>query len=211
MRLKVFITGTDTGVGKTYVAASLLHAFTKQGFSTLGIKPLASGCHVIDGKLYSEDALALQTASSIQLPYEYVNPVALQPAIAPHIAAAQIKINLSSALLQEKCLYAFSYPADVCIVEGVGGWHTPLNTTETMADFVTAMQLPVILVVGIRLGCLNHALLTYQAIKQSNVTLLGWIANCFDPAMEVIDANINALREWLSVPCLGVIEINSSS
>ncbi len=205
MSLKIFVTGTDTNIGKTYVATLLLHEFNQCGYSTLGIKPLASGCHYVEGKLYSDDALALQQASSIKLPYDQINPLAFQPAIAPHIAAAQIPINLSAALLKEKCHDALHHSADIHIIEGVGGWFNPLNETETMADFVTLMQFSTILVVGVRLGCLNHTLLTYQAIKQCKIPLLGWVANCIDPHMIAAEENIATLRHWLKSPCLGVV------
>jgi dethiobiotin synthetase len=205
MSLKLFVTGTDTNVGKTYFATALLRKFTEQGFTTLGIKPVASGCQTVKGKLYSNDALALQKNSSIKLPYDQINPFAFQPAIAPHIAAAQEKINLNVAVLKNKCAYSLNYPADICIVEGVGGWLVPLNQQETMADFVISAKLNVILVVGIRLGCLNHALLTYRAIRQTHISILGWVANCVDPQTESQAENINALHHWLEVPCLGIV------
>jgi dethiobiotin synthetase len=211
MSLKIFITGTDTNIGKTYISTLLLKKFNQQGYSTLGIKPIASGCENINGKLVSADALALQQASSIKLPYELINPIALQPAIAPHIAATQQNIKLTSHLLREKCEAALNYPAQVTIIEGAGGWHTPLNDNETLADFVTLMKWNVILVVGIRLGCLNHALLTYQAMLQAKVPLLGWVANCLDPSMEAQQENIETLQRYLTIPCLNVVPFFNSS
>lgn len=201
--MKLFITGTDTGVGKTYTSIQLLQAFNKQGLSTLGIKPVSSGCIKQDGHFYNEDALILQKASSIKLPYEKINPFAFEPAIAPHIAADQIGCALNVAMLKQKTQHALNYPADICLVEGVGGWSVPLNDNETMADFVVAQDLSIILVIGIRLGCLNHALLTYNAIKQSGAKIMGWIGNHIDTQMEYQNENIHTLKKWLPISCLG--------
>jgi len=203
--LKLFITGTDTDIGKTYIATALLRGFAKLGFSTLGIKPIASGCEMDNGRLYNADALALQQASSIKLPYELINPIALQPAIAPHVAAEWAQIALTSAWLQDLCLPALNYPADICVVEGAGGWLAPLNQQETLADFAVALQLNVVLVVGMRLGCLNHTLLTYHALQQAKIKVVGWIANCITPNMPAQHESITTLQNWLAVPCLGVV------
>lgn len=206
MSVKLFITGTDTDVGKTYVSVGILNAFKKQKFSTLGIKPVSSGCVRNHGTLQNEDALRLQQASSIQLHYHQINPFAFEPAIAPHIAAHQIGREMLAAELKQKTQYALQYPADVCIAEGAGGWYVPLNRKETMADFIKLTSLKVVLVVGIRLGCINHTLLTYQAILQDKVPLIGWVANCVDPNMSALKENITFLQEWLPIPCLGVVE-----
>jgi dethiobiotin synthetase len=204
MSLKIFIAGTDTDVGKTYVAAALLRLFSKLGYSTLGIKPIASDCHYHNNILLNNDALTLHAASSIKLAYKQINPFSFKSAIAPHIAAKAVNIKLSAQALRESCASAFCYPADVHIIEGAGGWYVPLNQTETMADFVIALQLPVILVVGMKLGCLNHALLTYQAMQHTHVVLIGWVANCIE-TMESCTENIQTLQDYLNVPCLGVI------
>jgi dethiobiotin synthetase len=203
--MKLFITGTDTGVGKTYISVSLLHAFKGLKLSTLGIKPIASGCKKTQRGYYSQDALDLQCAASIHLDYAAINPFAFEPGIAPHIAASQTHDNLSVSTLNHVLQPALMHPADICLIEGVGGWYTPLNTTETLAHWVMNHHWPVILIVGMRLGCLNHALLTQQALTQSQVPVIGWIANCLDINMNALQENINALKEWLQFPCLGIV------
>lgn len=204
--MKLFVAGTDTAVGKTYISVGLLNSFRRLGLSTLGIKPVSSGCVMRDNTFYNDDALALQEASSIKLPYHCINPFAFEPPIAPHIAAKQKNIELNLQRLKEGCRYAMTVGSDVCLIEGVGGWLTPLNNSETMADFVVENELKVILVIGVKLGCLNHSLLTYEAMARQKVNVIGWIGNCVDPKMEFRDENILALQEWLLVPCLGVVD-----
>lgn len=149
--------------------------------------------------------MALQQASSVRLPLDQINPFAFAPPIAPHLAAAQCNRTLSVAELNHQLQPALQTPADVCIIEGAGGWHVPLNQSETMADFVTANSFEVILVVGMTLGCLNHAILTAKAIQQSGANLIGWIANRVDPHMLHHDENVATLKHWLDVPCLEVV------
>lgn len=203
MSRKIFITGTDTNAGKTFVSTQLLQTWNQEGFSTLGIKPLASGCN---HQSKNEDALLLQQASSIKLDYPFINPIALKKPIAPHIAAKSENINLSVKHLTELCQPAFLYPADICLIEGVGGWHVPLNNHETMADFVRVNQFEVILIVGMRLGCLNHAILTEKAMRADNIKLIGWIANLMDPSFEHAEENIAALKTHLLSPLISVIQ-----
>lgn len=205
MSLKLFITGTDTNIGKTYISKQLLQAFNQAGKSTIGIKPVASGCELMDGKWQNADALTLQQEASISLAYEDCNPFAFTPPIAPYLAAQQVSISMHLAELNHKMRYALQHPADVCVIEGIGGWLQPLNETETMADFVVANQLAVILVVGMRLGCINHALLTAESIIHKNSSVLGWIANCIDPAMLCLDENIKLLRQRLPMPHLATV------
>ncbi len=203
--MKIFVTGTDTDAGKTYVSTGILNAFNKHHKSTLGIKPIASGCEKHDGILYNADALALQKASSIKLPYHHINPYAFEPAIAPHIAAQQIQCDLTVAKLIEETKVALQHSADICIIEGAGGWYVPLNDKETMADYVKALGLGVILVVGIRLGSINHAILTHKAIENDGIPVKGWIANCVIPERKEHNEIILTLKKWLSSPCLGVV------
>ena len=177
----------------------------KLKYSTLGIKPIASGCIKKNGQLQSEDAWALQQNSSILLHYHQINPIAFEPPISPNIAAREANRILTVQELKQKTQYALQFSADICLVEGVGGWYVPLNHQETMADYVKATGLRALLVVGVRLGCLNHTLLTYQAILQDQVPIVGWIANCIDPHMSHVEENLNTLREFLPIPCLGVI------
>jgi len=198
MTLKLFIAGTDTNVGKTYISAGILSAFNAQSWSTLGIKPIASGGN--------EDTLIHQQTASIKLPQHEITAFAFEPPIAPHLAAQFIGRTLSVKQLNLQSRHALQHPADVSVIEGCGGWYVPLNSTETMADFVIANQLNVILVVGVRLGCINHSLLTFRAMQQDKVNILGWIANCIDPHMKNKNENIATLKEWLPIPCLGVVE-----
>ncbi len=210
MTIKIFITGTDTDAGKTYIATGILNVFNQHNYSTLGIKPVASGCKLHHGILYNADALALQAASSIQLPYHKINPYAFEPAIAPHIAATQIDCELSVEELKIRTEEALQYPADLCIVEGAGGWYVPLNDKETLADYVKATELNVILVVGIRLGCINHAILTHKAIENDGIPIVGWIANCINPHIKECGEIILTLKRWLKTPCLGVVGHNKN-
>ena len=200
---RFFITGTDTGVGKTKISCTLLQAANKLDLSTCGLKPIASGCELIDGLWRNEDAIALQQAGSFPLDYEDINPFAFAEAIAPHIAAEKNNASLSVQPLLNRCRWIINLPIDFTIVEGAGGWLVPLNQNETLADFVCAMKLPVVLVVGIRLGCINHALLTVQSIKTMGLTLSAWVANGIDPNTENEPEIIDSLCSRINAPCLG--------
>lgn len=196
-----FITGTDTGVGKTRIARLLLEALAREGKRAVGMKPVASGCGATDSGLRSEDAEVLLAAGGVAADYADVNPYAFAPAIAPHLAApaSGVEIRLEKILdsfrrLQQKAPWV--------VVEGIGGWMVPLGERLTMADVAHAMRLPAILVVGMRLGCLNHALLTASAIQRDGIPLAGWVANQIDPAMTRVDANIAALEERIKAPLL---------
>lgn len=206
MSRKLFITGTDTEVGKTYISVGILTAYNQIGHSTIGLKPVASGCHLLNNHLYSDDALALQSAASIKLEYEAINPYSFAPAIAPHIAAQQVNIHLTVTQLNKRMKTVLSHPADVCVVEGFGGWLAPLNNHESMADFVKSHALEVILVVGMRLGCLNHALLTMRAMQSDKIKIIGWIANCIDPEMAYLEENIATLKQQLTIPNVAIIK-----
>lgn len=200
-----FITGTDTGVGKTTITVGLLRAFQCAGLTTLGMKPIASGCHMTVDGLRSDDALALQQAASEQPGYPVINPLAYQPAIAPHLAAQYVGQSLSVASLTAACQPGLTHPSDLCLIEGIGGWSVPLNDRETMADFALSLNAPVILVVAIRLGCLNHALLTYHAMAAQGAVVAGWIANHCQATMSAADPCIAALTQWLPVPLLATV------
>lgn len=199
-----FITGTDTNVGKTLIAAGLLHAVNQLGLTTAALKPVAAGCEQTSSGLRNDDALLLQSVMSERLAYEQINPIALQAAIAPHIAAQQEKRVLSADRLAGFCRGSLGQ-ADFTLVEGAGGWLVPLNERETLADLAGLLQLPVILVIGIRLGCINHALLTVNAIRQQGLVLAGWVANCIDETMPAQQENIHSLAVRIPAPCLGVI------
>lgn len=204
-KLRYFVTGTDTGVGKTFVTCVLLEACRQQGLRTLALKPVAAGCDLVEGQLRNDDALQLQQHMTQAMPYEQVNPFALQAPVAPHIAAQREGRRLLVSRIAGLVRGAAMQPADVTLVEGAGGWYVPLNDKETMADLVRELQLPVILVVGMRLGCLNHAILTARAIYRDKLRVAGWIANCVEPGLPELQANIDTLQSLLSAPCLGVI------
>jgi dethiobiotin synthetase len=197
-----FVTGTDTGVGKTLVSAGLLLAARDLGLTTAALKPVAAGCEMTPEGLRNEDALLLQSVITQPLSYEQVNPVALGPAVAPHIAAQQSRRILSVDRLAGFCRGSLGQ-AQLTLVEGAGGWRVPLNPSETLADLARQLQLPVILVVGIRLGCISHALLTAEAIVRDGLKLAGWVANHMDPDMPVQEENVASLVQRLPAPCIG--------
>ncbi|MFV1993265.1 MAG: dethiobiotin synthase [Acidiferrobacterales bacterium] len=199
-----FITGTDTGVGKTLIATALINLLVEQGNKVAGMKPVSCGCLQVDGQWQHDDAQLMMAASNIKLPYEVINPYAFEPAIAPHLAALQVGETISISLVHEK-FRILSDVADKIVIEGAGGWLVPINNKESMADLAVALGLPVILVVGLRLGCLNHALLTTQSILEKGGELAGWVANSIDPLFKHQKDNINTLKTRIPAPCLGVI------
>ena len=201
----VFITGTDTEVGKTFYSKLLLQSLNAQGLHTAAMKPLASGAEVQDGKLRNADALVLQQAANTSFSYELCNPYCFEPAIAPHLAAEHAGVRIDPDVILQ-AYEQLQRQADITVVEGVGGWLVPVNESQTVADLVEAMGLPVILVVGMRLGCMNHALLTAENIKKRGLPLLGWVANVMDPNMSHLDENIESIAQQLHAPLLDTIE-----
>lgn len=205
MSRAVFIAGTDTGIGKTHVACSLLHAMRRAGHDACGMKPVASGCERTADGLRNEDALALQDAHGHGAPpYPLINPVALREPLSPHLAAAHDGVEISMAPMRA-AFDQLRQTYSPVIVEGVGGWMVPLAPDLDASAIARQWQLPVILVVGLRLGCLSHALLSARAILADGCELIGWIGNRIDPAMEAVEGNLATLRERLPVPCLGVL------
>ena len=198
-----FIAGTDTDVGKTTVAAGLLHAAALKGLSTLGAKPVASGCEVTAKGLRNSDALALMAASSVKLSYEQINPVAFEPAIAPHIAAREAGVALTVGSLLGPMRHVLAQNADFTLIEGAGGWRVPLSDQANLSDLAIALKLPVILVVGVRLGAISHALLSAEAIARDGLHLVGWVANIIAPKTARLEENLATLAERLPAPCLG--------
>ncbi|MES9992094.1 MAG: dethiobiotin synthase [Candidatus Thiodiazotropha sp.] len=200
----LFVTGTDTGCGKTEVSLGMMSSLQQQGETVLGMKPIASGAEPTGEGLRNEDALRIQRQCSLDIPYGSVNPLVYQPPIAPHLAAQARgePIRLDEILQGYQRLQEL---ADRVVVEGVGGWHVPLGEGITLADLALALDLPMILVVGIRLGCINHALMTAECMLNSGVRFEGWVANLVDPEMLAIDENITTLQAWLPAPCLGEI------
>ncbi len=197
-----FVTGTDTEVGKTIVSLELMRLLQAQGHVVTGMKPVASGCQRNSSGLFNDDALRLQAQASFTVPYSRVNPYAFEPAVAPHIAAAAEGVEIRLDVI-ETALTSIVQDADRVVVEGVGGWMVPVNATRTMEDVALALRLPVVLVVGIRLGCINHALLTEKAIKACGLKIAGWVANRLDPACQAQDETVAALHQHLSAACLG--------
>ncbi len=197
-----FITGTDTGIGKTMVASALIRHLAGAGYRVAGMKPVASGCENTGAGLRNDDALSLMAASNVNLSYDSVNPFAYAPAIAPHIAAKEagrpIDLNAIGAL-------AGAINADYLVVEGVGGWMVPLGPDRLLADLARVTADEVIIVVGMRLGCINHALLTAARIEADGIPLKGWIANHVDPDMQAQAENMETLRALMPCPLLGVM------
>lgn len=204
MSVAVFIAGTDTGIGKTHAACSLLHALRAAGQTACGMKPVASGCMETPDGLRNEDVLALQAASSTPLPYALINPAAMREPLSPHLAAAHDGMTISLPPLRAAFEQLAADHRQV-VVEGIGGWLVPLAPGLLAADIARQWQLPVILVVGMRLGCLNHALLSARTIVADGCQLLGWIGNLVDPQMDALQENLATLRELLPAPCLGVL------
>ncbi len=196
-----FLTGTDTEIGKTFITCALLHHAAQRGLKAAGIKPVAAGT---DAAGVNEDVASIRAASNLALPPKIVNPYCFKAAIAPHIAAAEEGVTIDFAPIAAACEHARQL-ADLLIVEGVGGFRVPLGVDRESADLAVALGLPVILVVGLRLGCINHALLTAEAIAARGLTLAGWVANRIDPAMPRQEENIAALAARLGAPLLGSV------
>ncbi len=199
-----FVTGTDTGIGKTRVAAALLYKLAQQGKRVVGMKPVASGAVWHTGVQEWEDVSQLAAASTVSAPLKWCNPYRFDAPISPHLAAQQanVQIELSTIRAAYEQLQAM---ADWVVVEGAGGWYAPLNAGQSMADLARALNIPVVLVVGIRLGCINHAVLTAQAIIRDGASFAGWVANIVDKDMLLAEENIDSIRTRLSAPLLGVL------
>lgn len=200
----VYVTGTDTGVGKTLASCALLHALRGRGLRAVGMKPLASGCERTAEGWRNQDALALQAASDPRPAYDDINPFALPSPLAPELAARDAGVEVTLGPILDA--YArLAQSADVVVVEGVGGWLAPLSSELDQIDLVRALSLPVLMVVGLRLGCINHARLTAQAIRADGVALAGWIASAVDARMQRSDDTLAMLERRLHAPCLGVL------
>ncbi len=199
-----FLTGTDTEIGKTFITCALLHRAARDGLRAAGLKPVAAGT---DAAGLNDDVEAIRAASNVELSRKVINPYCFQAAIAPHIAAADEGVSIEFGLIKASC-DAARQQADRVIVEGVGGFCVPLGVDHSTADLAVELGLPVILVVGMRLGCLNHALLTGESILARGLTMAGWVANRIDPAMSRFDENLATLRSLLPAPLLGVVPHN---
>jgi dethiobiotin synthetase len=205
--MSYFVTGTDTGVGKTLVSCALLHAFAAQNKNVVGFKPVATGCDEND---HNDDAKRLRAASNVQTTYGQVNPYCFVPPVAPHIAARQsgVRIELSRILVSYRELESL---ADEVIVEGAGGFLIPLNEIQDSTDLAKKLALPIIVVVGMRLGCINHALLTMRVIEDCGLQCAGWVANVIDQNMPALNENIESLRQRIEAPIIGVIPFQSEA
>jgi dethiobiotin synthetase len=205
MKNTFFVTGTDTDVGKTLIAAALLYGATQKGLKAYGLKPVAAGCTATPAGLRSADAELLMAYSNVSLSYSQVNPIALAAAKAPHIAALDEGRKLSLDRIEGILRGALMNRADLRLVEGAGGWRVPLNPSESLSALPQRLEIPVILVVGIKLGCINHALLTAEAIQRDGLKLAGWVANATDEPMASIEENLATLNFCLPGPCLGYV------
>lgn len=199
----LFVTGTDTEVGKTRISTGLMAVLQQQGLKVAGMKPIASGCEWRDGQWQNEDALAMIEQSNVSLPYATINPYAFEPAIAPHIAAQQVNTEIALSTIRQQ-YEQLEQQADAVIVEGAGGWLVPINNKETMADLAVALDLPVVLVVAIKLGCINHALLSVESIQHKGLKLVGWVANHLSEQAQSVEI-IETLKQHIQAPCLGVV------
>jgi dethiobiotin synthetase len=199
----IFVTGTDTGVGKTLVSVSLVKALVKHGLRVSAMKPIASGSEHTPAGLRNADAMALAAASNVAAPYTAINPYCFEPAISPHIAAEEAGIDVDMRVIRQS-FETLAASADVIVVEGAGGWYSPMSHSLAMSDLPILLDLPVLLVVGLRLGCLNHALLTRRAIEANGAELAGWVANSIDPTMERQAQNLSSLERGLGGAPLSV-------
>lgn len=206
-----FVTGTDTDSGKTLISSALLHLANQQYTNnehqarTLGLKPIASGCEATSEGLRNADALSLMSQSSIKLPYSKINPIAFKPAIAPHIAAQTQQRALSPNAILNAIEFSKLPNYDFCLIEGAGGWRLPIGNNAFMSQVVSALKLPVIMVVGVKLGALNHAVLTQESILHDGLKIAGWIANVLDPNMSFLNENLQSLKDMMQSPLLGVV------
>lgn len=196
-----FVTGTDTGIGKTLIACALLRAFARRGLRAVGMKPVAAGAERTATGWVNEDVAALRAAGNVDAPTATINPYCFEPPVAPHLAAGEAGVEIDSGEIA-RCYGALQTQADVVVVEGAGGFLVPLSAAEDMGTLAERLALPIILVVGMRLGCINHALLTAEAIGARGLVLAGWVANHVDPGMARADANVAALSARLATPLL---------
>lgn len=197
MQQAFFITGTDTGVGKTYIACKLIQQYVAQGYKVVGMKPVAAGCELVDGEWVNDDVLKLEAASNVKAPRALTNPYSFKEPVAPHIAAELTGKTIEISVIKQ-AFNALSQMADIVIVEGAGGFLVPLNDTEKLADLAKALDIPVVLVVGIKLGCINHAILTFEAIKARHIQMHAWIPNQIEPQMLYYANNIACIKANLN-------------
>jgi dethiobiotin synthetase len=211
MSKRLFITGTDTEVGKTRIAVGLLQALDKRGLRCLGLKPVAAGCYESEGRLLNDDALEIQSAANIALTYDQINPVRFAEPAAPNLLADRYGCSIDLSRLNQSLGDYLEFEPDYLIVEGFGGWLAPMNLIETNADIASLFDAEVILVVGLRLGCLNHTLLTVEAIRNRGLRLAGWVANAIDPDFQLAQENTDFLKKVIGAPLLGEVAFGSDA
>jgi dethiobiotin synthetase len=203
----IFVAGTDTAVGKTRVAVALVRALVRDGLDVAAMKPVAAGAEPTPEGLRNDDALALMRVANVPAPYARVNPYCAKLAASPHIALCGESISVDTAVIRQQ-FDLLAAEADFVVVEGAGGWYAPLDPLHTMADVARALELPVMLVVGLRLGCLSHARLTFEAVERQGLTLAGWVANHVQPHFEHASENIATLQRTLACPLLDIVPFN---
>lgn len=207
----LFITGTDTEIGKTFISSLLIKILVDEGLNVSGMKPVASDAKVIDGNLQNEDALTLMQAANVAVGYSQVNPYVFEAAVSPHLAAENAGVTIDFEEIKNK-FNLLEEKSDVVVVEGAGGWYAPLSYTETISDLAKKLNVPIIVVVGLRLGCLNHALLTIESIRQSDMPVAGWIANHVEKNFSSAEKNIETLKLFLhDIPYLGAVSYQKNS
>jgi dethiobiotin synthetase len=199
-----FITGTDTGIGKTFITCGLLSFLKSKNLKVVGLKPISAGVQFFDKQKLNEDVFLLKKYSNIKPDYKDINYYSFDKPVSPHIVTAQENCPINFDLIKDN-IKKIQSKADVILIEGAGGYQVPIDVERRMSDLITYIDVPVILVVGVRLGCLNHTLLTYEAIKAKHNRIFGWIANIIQEDMLCVDENINYLKESISEPCLGVV------
>ncbi len=210
MKQAFFVTGTDTGVGKTYVACKLIRDYVAQGHRVIGMKPVAAGGDLVNGQWVNDDVLRLEEASNVKAPRELINPYSFKEAVAPHIAAEKVGVEIKIDVIKQ-AFQALSKLADIIIVEGAGGFLVPLNNQQSMADLPAALNIPVILVVGMKLGCINHSLLTVEAIKARGLSLHGWVANQIEPEMAFYNKNMATIAEKIHLTSMFLREFQPNN
>ena len=199
-----FITGTDTGIGKTFITCALLSFFQSKNLKVVGIKPISAGVQNFNNQKLNEDVFLLKKYSNIELDYKEINYYSFDKPVSPHIVAGLENCSIDFDLIKDN-IKKIQTKADIVLIEGAGGYEVPVDSVRRISDLISYIDVPVILVVGVRLGCLNHTLLTYEAIKSKHNKIFGWIANIIGEEMLCVDENINYLKENISEPCLGVV------
>jgi len=206
---RIFITGTDTGIGKTWVSQALVRALVNDDHRVAVMKPVASGAKTINGLLCNDDALALQQAANVDVPYEQLNPYCFAPATAPHLAARDVGVDIDFQILADHA-DSLASQSDWLVIEGAGGVMVPLNEEQDVCDLITRLDCSVILVVGMRLGCINHARLSAKALVDAGIPCRGWIGNCIDKDMPRLSETLDTLQSVMTIPALGILPWASS-